>query len=339
VRSDIVQVLNRVTATRKPLGAVLRALNPNDYECEPTAYYTNDAALFAKLTPAENATIYDLIDYGVDVWPFFMPFFSKTYVGSDTFYPNKQQGTEFAKRFKDAKSFWNTYQSGEITVSAVSGKSFSDDANLRPVLKWLYNIGETQAQELIDMVQDAFAKYPKIGYDFPWWTTVAFAYPDEPSVPEFKGVPVIAYGDGMTVFFESQGIEDAGPDMLFFHEFSHMVQLAVLPSIRDDGRTPEITRYFELMADAMAAYIGHHPRGASFQTKRIAQFAQVTSLIGDCYFDSPYHHGTPKQRTKAVYFGTDLVDNSKAKGHILTAAEFIAQFNKTYPSLVAPDMV
>jgi hypothetical protein len=299
------------------------------------AYYESE---IAKLTPAENATYNELHDNFVDAWPLLIACFSKKYAGSDTFYPNKQQGTEFAKRFKDAKSFWNTYQPGEITLSALSGKSFSDDANLRPMVVWLYGVDETTAQELIDVVQETLAKVPKIGYDFPLWTFNAFALRDHPSnPPEFKAAPVIGLGAGDTKFSEWLGLGDVGPDNSFFHEFGHMVQFAALPSIFEAESTPELSRYIELMADALGGYIAHHPRGASFQTKRIVQFAQSSASVGGCNFNSSGHHGTPAQRAKATYFATDLIDNSKAKGHILTAAECIASFDKAYPNIVAPD--
>jgi hypothetical protein len=206
------------------------------------------------------------------------------------------------------------------------------------MVKWLYEVNDTSAQVLIDTVKDTFAKFPKIGYDFPLWTLNAFALPVDPSnPPEWKAAPVIGMGDGITKFLESLGLGDAGPDQVFFHEFGHMVQFAALPSIIEAKQTPELTRYVELMADALAGYIGHHPRGASFQTKRIVQIAETMASVGDCAFNFSGHHGTPNQRSKAVYFATNLIDNSKAKGQILTAGELITLFNKTFPIIVAPD--
>jgi hypothetical protein len=118
VRPNIEQALE--SQHENPLLVVRNAINPNDYECRPSlidAYYESK---IAKLTPAENATLNELSDLTVGTWPYLITFFSKKYLSSDTFYPNKQQGTEFAKRFRDAKS---TYQPGEIILSALSGKS------------------------------------------------------------------------------------------------------------------------------------------------------------------------------------------------------------------------
>jgi hypothetical protein len=342
VRPDIEKIVGRFSSAQNPTGLVRYAINSSDYQCTLSPYFTFPKSELAKLTPAENATYYELNDQYIGGWPFFMSIFNKKYIGSDSFYPDKQQGNEFAKRLKDAKSFWDTYNkremSDEMTLSAYTAKSYADDANLRPVVAWYYGINETRAQVIIDTVQDAFAKYPKIGYDFPLWTLNAFAVGyDALNPPEFKAAPVIGIGDGMLKMLESIGLGDAGPDQIFFHEFGHMVQFAAFGPIFFEERTPELARYVELMADALGAYFGHHPRGASFQTKRIVQIAQAMASVGDCEFDSYGHHGTPNQRAKAVYFATDLIDNSKAKGQILKAAEFKVLFDNAYPSIVAPD--
>jgi len=143
-------------------------------------------------------------------------------------------------------------------------------------------------------------------------------------------------GDGIVQYLEFSGLGDAGPDFVLFHEFGHHVQIA--NGVFDDlENIPEHTRYTELMADALAAYYAHHPRGATFQTKRIVECARAAFSVGDCSFGSPGHHGTPNQREKAVHFAVDLIDGNSKKGHILTSAEFIGLFDSVYDIIVAPD--
>jgi hypothetical protein len=59
--------------------------------------------------------------------------------------------------------------------------------------------------------------------------------------------------------------------------------------------------------------------------------------VGDCYFDSYGHHGTPDQRRRASYWGRDLAAQEQVQGHILPSATVITRFDAALPALVAPD--
>jgi len=142
-------------------------------------------------------------------------------------------------------------------------------------------------------------------------------------------------GDGLTQFLtEYMGFGNAGPEYVLFHEFGHHVQFG---NDVPFPNSPESTRYTELMADALAAYYGHHPRGATFQNKRIIDMMESAYGGGDCEFGAVGHHGTPNQRARAVEFATTLIDESKAKGHILTSLGFIELFNAEFESIIVPD--
>jgi hypothetical protein len=106
--------------------------------------------------------------------------------------------------------------------------------------------------------------------------------------------------------------------------------------MNDEG-SRETTRYVELMADSLSAYMAHHPRFASFQTQRILKLSDAAFSVGDCFFNETGHHGTPNQRRNAILFATQLVD--KSKGKVLKAADFKAKFDATYPTIVAKDKV
>jgi hypothetical protein len=98
--------------------------------------------------------------------------------------------------------------------------------------------------------------------------------------------------------------------------------------------SPEATRRTELMADAFSAYYLSHARGATMQWKRVKQFLQVFFNLGDCYFESYNHHGTPTQRMAAAEWGYQLADNAQKQGHILTAQKFVKLFDAALPKIV-----
>ena len=111
--------------------------------------------------------------------------------------------------------------------------------------------------------------------------------------PSFAKSGGIVIGQGMVQYLEEIGFADVGAREVLFHEFAHHIQFSLGLDPRDG--TPERTRYSELMVDALAAYYGHHPRGATLQRKRIQELVETAFFFGDCFFDDPGHHGTVRQ--------------------------------------------
>lgn len=343
VRADLAPFMERLADT--PLQQALRiklssAINGEDFECEPSVLDDFYETTMEALSTEESKALVELFELGVGGWPFVAVWWNGRLSSSSSFYPDEQQGTEFHKRLKDSQRFWDIYSPG-ITLHSFGGRVFDDDADLLPMVQWYYgDINATTAQEMIDSVQEKITNYSAIGYDFPLWSLNAAAIPAYDSFcPQCKCGNCIIMGDGVTMFHEAYDLDGAGPDALFFHEFSHHIQIAMNFTELNIERTPELTRYIELMADALAAYFAHHPRGASFQAKRILDLLENVYTSGDCYFDNTYHHGTPNQRKNAAVFAINLVDEVKGKGKILKAAEFKALFDAAYPSMVAPDKV
>lgn len=318
-----------------------RLINEADYDCDfpPIAEFID--VIYGRLTPDETEVMDALNELGVYVWTTLAVLINGRSQATDVFYPSKQQGTEYQKRFKDLQRFWDVY-SKNISLFSFSGQMLRDDEYMIPAVEYLFWVNRTEAQVLIDLVQETFATYPAIGYDLPFWSLNAFASIKDPSEPDFKGDVSIVMGDGVTMFMEYVGLSDAGPDAVIFHEFGHHVEFGLgYPEVTTpfEDLTPEIARYNELLADGFSAYFAHHPRGASFQANRIAEVSRALYGVGDCDFNFTNHHGTPDQREKASRFGVKVVKESKGKGKILKAAEFKAKFDTAYPDIIAPDNV
>jgi hypothetical protein len=292
-------------------------------------------AQFAKLSPAARQTYIALAEHSVDFWPLIVPMYSKKF---DSFYPGKQQGKEFAKWLNVSQKFWDV-SLANVTVLPITGKVFADASTLLPAVQWILKVNTTAAQIIVDVVQEAIAKYPAMGYNFPMWSLNAAAVRrNAVSWPAtFVNLPAVLMGDGMTMFLRSMRRAEAGIDFVMFHELGHHLQIGMnISELYDRG--PDATRYMELLSDAYSAYFAHHPRGASFQTNRILQAAEVAYSIGDCDVSEIGHHGTPNQRHRAVLFATQLVDKSK-QGRKLKAAEFKSQFDAAYGAIIKPDQI
>jgi len=115
--------------------------------------------------------------------------------------------------------------------------------------------------------------------------------------------------------------------LLFRQEVAHHV---LFEQFGFPENTAANSRYIEMLCDALAAYFGAHPRGANLSQQDIEEFLDSAYLTGDCKFDDPSHHGTPKQRKAAAMFAIDLVQQIKAEGNtrreghrIIPTAEFM----------------
>jgi hypothetical protein len=340
VSNDWASFLKRIVATpvKQALdNKIQRFINGEDYECGETLLDVYMNNLIDRLRPAALNAFADVSGEGVGDWPILVALFYKTFAGSDNFYPGKQQGKEFKKWMNISQKFWDVPLQN-ITVLPFTGKVLANDALLLPVVSWLYEIDTEVAQRIIDAVQETLVKLPAVGYNSPLWSLNSIAIgPDPEYPPEFVSIPALLMGDGFAMAFEAMRVAEAGVDYIFLHELGHFVQFSLnITELYDEG-TPESTRYIELMADSLSAYMAHHPRFASFQTQRILKVSQAAYSAGDCSFEEVGHHGTPNQRRNAVLFANQLVD--KSKGKVLKAADFKAKFDAAYPTIVAKDKV
>jgi len=250
------------------------------------------------------------------------------YFGVDGEYTHK-----VTKTFKDLKRFWNI-QASDIVLVAMHGSMLLDRDRVIRIDRILYpQNSQADAEffaDLILAVLDAFPQYRN--GDHPIFTFNAFAQPGFP-FPPYGVIPdKIVMGDGIMEGYTAIGYGDVAPQAILAHEFGHHIQFQL--GLFGNVSSPEATRRTELMADAYSAYYLSHARGASMQWKRVKQFLQVFFNIGDCGFTSNSHHGTPTQRMAAAQWAYNLANNAHKQGHILTAQQFTALFEKQLPELI-----
>ncbi|MEU6019112.1 hypothetical protein ABZ826_35360 [Streptomyces sp. NPDC047515] len=121
------------------------------------------------------------------------------------------------------------------------------------------------------------------------------------------------------------------------HEFSHHVQYEDNLFDNTTLTGPEATRRTELMADAFGTYFLTHSRGEALNTKRVLDSEKSFYEVGDCYFKSSGHHGTPNQRLAASSWGASVANNAANQGHILPSLKLDELFEAKLPDIVKPD--
>lgn len=148
---------------------------------------------------------------------------------------------------------------------------------------------------------------------------------------------LIVIGDGIVQMLSETGIaEDIVWTGILSHEWAHQVQFDNDAQWYPEGaadNAPEATRYIELEADFFSAYYMTHKRGATYNWKRVEQFFDLFSQIGDCGFTKDGHHGTPQQRLRAAQLGYELANLGQKQGFILSEQELHTYFVSNVESL------
>ena len=127
---------------------------------------------------------------------------------------------------------------------------------------------------------------------------------------------LLVISDGILEVLEESGIPgEIAFSGLLAHEWWHQAQFEHNQQWKNDYinlKNPELLR--ELEADFTAAYFLGHKRGATYNWKRIESFFDMSYNSGDCFTESPGHHGTPDERLKAAQNGFNLALSEKKKG-------------------------
>jgi len=335
---NTLNVLSRIDTPWRQ--ALHTAIDPTDYECDGNTDFRlwiqdqifNDIGL---------PTFLELLNAGALDWPTYYSLFLDNDASDDYIGVGGEHTQELAKRHKDNMRFWDVH-SADIQLQGMHGAVIADDAKMLPTVK-LYNafvygvsLTDAEAQTLIDDTQALIES--TIGYNHPFLTLNAFAFSAEGIDYLGTGEIIpdkIIMGEGIIEALEDIGLGDNAPDYVHAHEFAHHVQfeLGALPPVH----TPEATRRAELMADGFAAYYCAHACGATFQTKRILDAYAAAYGVGDCFFASPGHHGTPNQREAATMWGAELANSAKKQGHVMSASVLLDLFEDVLPDLIAPD--
>lgn len=303
---------------------VENAINGDDYECGPTSIDFYIGRIIQDWTDDDFFLFFGLGQFVV---------FDAVYVfdnedGGQYYGPDGQFTNKINRTFKDLLRFWNIPT--DILLRDAHGNIFDNIEKVTSLLL-LYGFPEDVAAYYAGLMQTVYGSDKYWNFNHPLLTFNAFAA----EADDFFETPKkIVMGDGILKAYEDLGYGDVAAQSILAHEYGHHVQFA--KNVVFLG-TPESTRRTELMADAIAAYYLTHKSGATMNWKRVQQFLEVFYAIGDCGFENNGHHGTPNQRMKAATFGYDVANDTKSKGKILTAEEFIALFEDELPSLIEPD--
>lgn len=257
--------------------------------------------------------------------------------GPQTYGVDGEYTKELEKTFRTLKRFWDV-DGSDIQLGAMHGDVLMDDARIVPVVAFLYDQPEAEAQELVDLVQDYLEQDKFDGGNHPLFSFNAFAYSEEGEAPEAQlGIgDKIIMGDGILEGMDAIGLGDVAPRGILAHEYGHHVQFE-LGLFDDHAGDAEATRLTELEADAFAGYYLSHPRGERLRHARVDAFVRSFGEVGDCSFDSPGHHGTPNQRSASAKWADELANRKGPKGHILPGQTVSDLFRAVLPEILAPD--
>lgn len=225
------------------------------------------------------------------------------YIGPNYYGSDGQYDHLAAKRVRELQKFWQLdrqiYLNGQHTATLEDPQQLADmiesfDRSIRNATE-----ARIKALQIIEAYQNS-SQIPKNNF----FALDAFT--------RSNGLLVIS--DGILEVLEESGIPgEIAFSGLLAHEWWHQAQFEYnLQWENDYTENPELLR--ELEADFAAAYFLGHKRGATYNWKRIESFFEMSYNSGDCFTESPGHHGTPAQRLKAAQSGFELAFSEKKKG-------------------------
>ncbi|MFV8281620.1 hypothetical protein ACNKXS_08745 [Christiangramia marina] len=225
------------------------------------------------------------------------------YIGPNYYGSDGQYNHLEAKRLRELQKFWQLdrqiYLNGQHTATLEDPKQLAD--MIESFDRSIRNATEARIKAL--QIIEAYEKSRQIPENT-FFALDAFT--------RSNGLLVIS--DGILQLLEESGIPgEIAFSGLLAHEWWHQAQFEYnLQWENDYTENPELLR--ELEADFAAAYFLGHKRGATYNWKRIESFFDMTYNSGDCFTESPGHHGTPAQRLKAAQSGFALAYSEKKKG-------------------------
>ena len=333
MNKDFSKIENLLTTFHYENEFLEMAINPDDFECEPTFLQAHQIERIKDFTEDD---FFFVRNYGII--PFFEAVFDE--LGDIDYFGTKGEFTSsLRKTFIDLKTFWDIPTN--IQLSDMHGATFKDPPTVARFLM-LLGFGFTDEEGNFTPITETEA------LEFAEFLKIIFGAP----VFENYGHPILAFnaaagigpngfqiimGDGVLDLYAELGLRTTADKLIFAHEYGHQIQLA--NGILDFSvpRTPAETRKLELMADAYGAYFVAHGQGSFLQPALISRYIKTAFSVGDCFFDNPNHHGTPNQRARAATFGADLAKRRGLIDKKYSSAEFIQLFEEAYPQIIARD--
>lgn len=318
--------------------AIARAIDPDDYSCtEDTALNAYADSLLAGLNNPTNLLIL-MVTGALD-----LPTYDAVFHGSQLprHFLGGSKDDVVKPAYRKLTRFWDI-RTDDIDLIPMTSSIYSDDERAVQTLL-LMNGGDlgdpadvAQAEAIVQSTKDVFAQEPSLrNGDNAIFTLNAFAFTAEGETdPVWSGVgDKLAFGDGMFRALASMRTGGVGPQSVLGHEFGHHIQFERGAAATE--QTPEATRASELMADGFAGYWANHRKGLRYGDVKERALTRIFYNIGDCSFDSPGHHGTPKQRRKAARWGLSYGWDSKKA--VVRSRKFIRTFDAKLPALIRPD--
>lgn len=315
--------------------AILGAINPDDYECDASAF---NEWIDAEIGKFDFGTILILAFFGVLDYPTYDALLYQDDSTEQYFGQAGQYTKSLTKGMERLQSFWDI-KSFDIQLLAMHGNMLQDRDRVARMVTFFLGAEGDEALELADTFIEILAADPAAqAGEHPLFTLNAFAFTAEGDPdPTVAGLPdKIVMGDGIMEAMEQIGLDDTTGRQILGHEFGHHIQYEE-NLFESDLTGPEATRRTELMADAFGVYFLVHKKGLAANHKGYLTAQRLSFEIGDCSFDSNGHHGTPNQRLRAVKWGYNQYQDQANPARIVLPVPFAAKFDKALPKLVRPD--
>ncbi|GAB3750434.1 hypothetical protein [Lysobacter olei] len=305
------------------------AINPGDYQCNPTAL---GDYIDGQIASINDTSLYILAVFGGLDLPSYDALVYGDGTAANTYGANGEYTLKLTHDFRDLKHFWDV--TGNFDMVPMHGTAvFSSLERTERAVEILYGPGPL-ASAVADLIYTVVHLDPALKKGaHPLFTFNAFAFPGLPAL----GIPErIVMGDGIMQGMAAVGLGETGPRAILAHEFGHQVQFK--KGLFNSPLTgAEATRRTELMADAFATYYMTHSRGLAFNAKRLLPSQKSFYEVGDCGFSSAGHHGTPNQRLVSSAWGANEAASAHKQGHIQPALSLAWSFDAALPYLIQPD--
>lgn len=315
--------------------AVARAIDPSQYECQPTAFSDYVDSLLADV---DLGTLLTLLILGVLDYPTYDALLFGTPDNKQDYGLPRDYTVPVTQAVTKSQKFWDVDLS-DVQTMAMQNDMLADHARMARVIGVLFPADTPEdsartATILMDMIETA----PGLdGGRNPIFTLNAFAFTAEGETsPVFQGLPdKVVFGEGMASALDVLGVGATGAKAVIGHEMAHHVQYE--QGYFDSPLTgPEATRRTELMADTFGTYFVAHKRGLNLAGSRLDQAEQTFYEVGDCSFTSNGHHGTPNQRRKASVWGGELARTAPPPFRV-HSDRLYTRFERQLPTFLLPD--
>lgn len=315
--------------------AVMRAIDPSRYDCEPTEL---DAYVDVLLKDVDYSLLIALSWVGVLDFPTYDALLFGTEDDRAEYGLPHKYKAPVTQAVTKSRKFWDVDLSDVQTVAMNSG-TYTNPVRAARVMQALFPTSTPEETAEAVVLLGELLDAPGIdGGRNPFFTLNAFAFTAEGETdPMLAGLPdKVVFGEGLASALDALGVGATGAKSVIGHEMAHHVQYE--QGYFDSPLTgPEATRRTELMADSFSTYFLAHKHGMNLTGDKLDLAEDALYQVGDCSFTSNGHHGTPNQRLRAAEWGAAKADATRPPFRVLPSDTLYADFERQLPVFVAPD--